>query len=171
MPIRQSTAGKHRILHVSGDVRGGESACAELHRLGRQCLAESPQLAINLRHATFIDSQTLGLFVELLRAAQAAGGDLVIVELNDRARKWFALSGLEHIFRILPDEAALSGAPAARPAAAAKAGAALEKVNVERMVQELEAALGEATAGGEPSVVGPIDEKALSEIEKLLAGG
>jgi len=170
MPVRQSTVGEYRVLTVSGDVRGSEEEYRALDRLGRECLAASPWLAVNLRHATFIDSQTLGLFVGLLRAAQAGGGNMVIVELNERARKWFELSGLEHIFRILPDEAALEAGARPRPAPA-KAGAALEKVNVERMVAELTAALGEATAGGEPSVVGPIDEKALSEIEKLLAGG
>jgi anti-anti-sigma factor len=168
MPVKQSTVGEYRLLAVSGDIRGSEEDHRTLRRLGHQCLAESPRLAVNLRHATFIDSQTLGLFVELLRTAQSRGGEVALVDLGERARKWFELSGLEHIFRILPGEAALAAASKAKPAAS-RSGAALEKVNVERMVAELEAALGEATAGGEPSAVGPVDEKALTEIEKLLA--
>jgi anti-anti-sigma factor len=167
MPVKQSTVGEYQILAVSGDIRGSEEDHRALRRLGHQCLAESPRLAVNLRHATFIDSQTLGLFVELLRTAQSRGGEVALVDLGERARKWFELSGLEHIFRILPGEAALAATSKAKPAAPRTA--ALDKVNVERMVAELEAALGEASANGEPSAAGPIDEKTLTEIEKLLA--
>jgi len=170
MPLKQSTAGAFRVVAVTGDVRGSEEDHRTLRRLGHQCLAEAPWLAINLRHATFVDSQTLGLFIELLRVAQSRGGEVVFVDVNERARKWFELSGLDHLFRILPDEGALSRVAEEKPAAA-RSGAALEKVNVERMVAELEAALGQANDGGEPSVAGPIDEKALTEIEKLLAQG
>jgi len=160
--------GDYQVLAVLGDARGSEADLAELRRLGRECLAAKPRLAINLRHATFVDSQTLGLFVELLREAQGRDGEVVLVELNERAMKWFELSGLDHIFRMLPAESALAAASGAGQAPP-RIGAALERVNVERMVEELEAALGTATDSGEPSAIGPIDEKALSEIEKLLA--
>jgi hypothetical protein len=118
---------------------------------------------------TFIDSQSLGLLIGLLRAAQSRGGETVLVQVGERAAKWFELSGLDQIFRMLPDEAAL--ARPRRPAAGPeRPKPALEQVNIERMVEELQAALGQADAAGAPSAVGPIDERALSEIEKLLSG-
>ena len=168
MPVTQRTVGDYRVLAISGDVRGGEEDHRTLRRLAHQCLAEAPWLAVNLQHATFVDSQTLGLFVELLRAAQSRGGEVALVALNERANKWFELSGLENIFRILPDEPALKAAPRGR-LASARLRPAIEKVNVERMVEELKVTLGEATAAGEPAATGPIDEKALTEIEKLLS--
>lgn len=168
MPVTKSTVGDYRVLAVSGDVRGGEEDNRTLRRAAHQCLAETPWLAVNLQHATFVDSQTLGLFVELLRAAQSRGGELALVALNDRAKKWFELSGLENIFRILPDEPSLTTNPKGR-LASARLRPAIEKVNVERMVKELTITLGEATPAGEPSQTGPVDEKALGEIEKLLS--
>lgn len=168
MPVTKSTAGEYRVLAISGDVRGGEEDHRTLRRLAHQCLAETPWLAVNLQHATFVDSQTLGLFVELLRAAQSRGGEVALVALNDRAQKWFELSGLENIFRILPDEPALTSAPKGR-LASARLRPAIESVNVERMVEELEVALGEAGPSGEPSQSGPLNEKTLTEIEKLLS--
>lgn len=165
MPVTQSASGKYKVLAVSGDIRGGESDYRKLQMLGFGLIAESPLLAVNLKNVTFIDSQTLGLLVDLLRTAQVAGGEVVLLSINERARKWFQLSGLDKLFRIVADESGLSAAPAAP-----RCKAALEQVNVERMVAELEAALGEAGVTGEPSAAVPIDEQALCEIEKLLRG-
>jgi len=169
MPVKQSTLGKYCLLSVSGDLRGSEEDYRKLRRLGHQCLAETPWLAVNLRGVTFIDSQSLGLFVELLRTAQSRGGETVLVELSERVARWFEMSGLDCIFRILPEESAL--APAGQPAAeTAKANPALERVNVGRMVRELRTALGEADASGAPSAAGPVDARELTEIEKLRSG-
>ena len=169
MPVNQRTAGEYHVLAVSGDIRGGEPDFAKLRRLGHVCLGDSPLLAVNLRHVTFVDSQTLGLFVELLRTAQARGGEAVLVEVGERAAKWFSLSGLDQVFKMVPEEAALAAASSPAGAAEAPRNSALEAVNIDRMVAELQAALGEAGDTGEPQIVGPIDEKALTEIEKLLS--
>jgi anti-anti-sigma factor len=169
MPVKQSTLGKYSLLTVSGDLRGSEEDYRKLRRMGHQCLAERPCLAVNLRQVTYIDSQSLGLFVELLRTAQSRGGETVLVELSERAARWFEMSGLDCIFRILPDQAEL--APAAEPATTApKPNPALERVNVQRMVQELRTALGEADAAGAPSAAGPVNGRELTEIEKLRSG-
>lgn len=167
MTVKQSTVGRYCVLAVSGDVRGGEVDYLALRHESYQALAESPYLAINLLHTTFIDSQTLGLLVELLRSAQGRGGEMVLVAVNERASRWFALSGLDRLFKILPEEAALKVASKlAEPAAERKP--ALDRVNIDLMVAELQAALGEADDAGAPSAAGPVDDKVLTEIEKLL---
>ena len=167
MPIEsRDGAGDYRILVLTGDFRGGEENYAALRRAGHEALAASPFMALDCKRVTFFDSQTLGLLVELLRAAQARAGGLVLTGVTERVAKWFELSGLDRIFKMLPDEAEL----AARPAGGAPGHKeVLDSVDIECMVKELQGALGEADETGAPSAGGPVDEKMLTEIEKLLS--
>lgn len=168
MPISQRAIGKFTVLAVSGDVRGGEEDYMHLRRQGHAALGAGPLLAIDLVHATFVDSQTLGLFVELLRAAQAQGGEVAIVGSGTRTERWFGLSGLDQVFRMVPEAEQLAGIT--RPTRkSARLKPVLDKVNVDRLVEELQGSLGEADKDGLPTLPGRADDKTLSEIEKLLS--
>jgi anti-anti-sigma factor len=167
VPIGEKNVGRFAVLVVSGDVRGGEEDYRALERMGLQALESGSLLAIDLAHATFIDSQTLGLFVQLLRASQARGGEVVIVGAGPRTDRWFGLSGLNQVFKMVADEEELSAIT--RPTRkSARLKPVLETVNVDRLVEELEASLGEAGENGLPTQPKTSDEKTLSEIEKLL---
>jgi anti-anti-sigma factor len=167
VPVSQKTVGKFAVLAVSGDVRGGEEDYLTLDRMGHEALDAGALLAVDLRRTTFIDSQTLGLFVELLRASQARGGEVAIVGAGQRTDRWFGLSGLDQVFRMVADEEEL--AAVTRPSRkSARLKPVLETIDVDRLVEELECSLGEADENGLPTGPGKSDEKTLSEIEKLL---
>jgi anti-anti-sigma factor len=159
--------GSYAVLGLKGDFRGGGESFTELRRRGHEALAESPFLGLDLGRVTFLDSQTLGLFVELLRSAQGRGGEVVLFKTGERTMRWFSLSGLDRIFRILgPGQTPGSLAPAPPPEGRREL---LDSVDVERMVTELREALGDAGADGAPAAPGVPDEKTLTEIDRLLA--
>jgi len=160
--------GRYQVMTLAGDIRGGEEYHDALRMEGHRALAERPFLALNCRRVTFVDSQTLGLFVELLRSAQARGGEVALTGITERVSKWFSLSGLDQLFRMLPDESSLTAGE--KTTDSQRRRAVLDAVNIERMVGELQDALGEADESGGPSAPGAADEKILTEIEKLLAG-
>lgn len=172
MPIESRQAGDYRVLALSGDIRGQEDDFLELRREGHQALAEHPFLALDCRGITFVDSQTLGLMVGLLSSAQAREGEVVLLGVTERVSRWFSLSGLDRLFRMLPDESDLAGEAAIAGGAGGTEGrrAALESVNIDQMVEELQSALGEADESGDPQPAKPVENRMLSEIEKLLEG-
>lgn len=166
MTIKREKSGEYLVLDLQGDFRGGEESFAELRQMGHGALAESPFLALDCRHVTFLDSQTLGLLVEFLRSAQTRGGGMLLIGVTERVAKWFELSGLDRIFEMVP---VLDSLPEARPASPpARHREVLDAVDVDQMVSELRAALGEADEHGAPTAPGPGEEKMLSEIERLL---
>ncbi len=166
MAIKSRKDGEYLVLALQGDFRGGEQNFVELRRAGHRALAESPFLALDCRHVTFLDSQTLGLIVELLRSAQARGGGLLLAGVTERVAKWFELSGLDRIFKTVP-----AGAPLAEAGpgdATERHKEVLDSVDVDQMVAELQEALGEADENGAPSAPAPADDRMLTEIRRLL---
>jgi anti-anti-sigma factor len=152
-------------MQLRGDFRGGTEEYAELRGSSQQALAEGAFLALDCTHVTFLDSQTLGLLVELLRAAQSRGGEMVLFGVTERVLRWFELSGLDRIFKMLPAGQPLSEAPGL-PADGQRR--LLDSVDVDRMVSELQEALGDADEDGEPTAAGPVEERMLGEIDRLL---
>jgi anti-anti-sigma factor len=165
--IERSQQGSYLVLELRGDFRGGTDDYAELRRRGQEALAESPFLALDCTHVTFLDSQTLGLLVEMLRFAQGRGGNMLLFNVGERASRWLELSGLEHIFQVLPEGRTPGDAEAVAPPEERRG--VIEAVDIERMVSELEQALGAADENGAPSgAPGPETERVLTEIDRLL---
>jgi anti-sigma B factor antagonist len=164
--IKDAKEGGHLVLELQGDFRGGAESFTELRRKGHEALAECPFLALDCKHVAFLDSQTLGLLVELMRAAHVRGGELYLVNVTERVGRWFELSGLDRIFKIMP-EGETPGALEPVPPPEERREM-LDSVDIDHMVTELREALGEADESGAPSSPGPGDEKMLSEIRKLI---
>jgi anti-sigma B factor antagonist len=163
--VDASKQGEYQVLQLHGDFRGGTEEYVELRRAGHLALAGGPFLAVDCAHVTFLDSQTLGLLVEMLRASQARGGQVVLVGVTERVRRWFELSGLDRIFKTLPATSELTEKPAPPPE---ERRGVLDSLDVDRMVSELQEALGEADEGGGPTAPGPVEERMLGEIDRLL---
>lgn len=166
MGIAKFSEGECLVLELRGDFRGSEESFQGLRRAAQEALAQSPRLMLDMTHVTFLDSQTLGLLVELLGRASERGGEVVLSGLTPRTGKWFQLSGLDRIFRCVPRHGAAAEAPTPRAAVARRP--AVAAVDIDRMVSELRSVLGEPAEDGAPSVAEPVDESALSEIEKLI---
>jgi anti-sigma B factor antagonist len=165
--VKRAESGDYLVLVLRGDFRGGGESFAELRRAGHEALAANPFLALDLARVAFLDSQTLGLLVELLRSAQARGGTLVLFNVGPRVRRWFELSGLDRIFELLDEGMTPASLRPAPPPDSRRR--LLDSVDVERLVSELSSALGEAGPDGAPAAPGPAEQRMLTEIDRLLS--
>ncbi len=166
MSIKDAKEGGYLILELQGDFRGGGENYAELRARGQEALAECSFLVLDLTHVAFLDSQTLGLLVELMRLANTRGGELYLSNVSDRVGRWFELSGLDRIFKMLADgESPATMEPAPPPEQRREM---LDSVDIDLMVTELRDALGDSAESGSPSEPASGEEKMVSEIRKLL---
>ncbi len=166
MSIKHTGESGYLILELQGDFRGGEDNFAQLRSKGHQALAECPFLVIDLAHVSFLDSQTLGLLVELMRLAHTRAGELYLANVSARVRRWFELSGLDRIFEFIPEGRRPPGPEPVPPPEERRE--MLDSVDIEVMVSELSEALGDADESGAPCQPAPEQERLANEIRKLL---
>jgi anti-sigma B factor antagonist len=57
-----------------------------------------------------MDSSGLGALVSVLKGAKEKGGDLGLICPEGSVLKVFAITGLDNVFRVFPDESALADA-------------------------------------------------------------
>lgn len=81
----------------------------ETDRLRQQVkglLPTNPQIVLNLRDLTFLDSGGMGTLIELLASAQKAGGRLKLSSLSKHIRDALTITKLMVVFEVFPDELA-----------------------------------------------------------------
>ncbi|TXC81875.1 anti-sigma factor antagonist [Metabacillus litoralis] len=61
---------------------------------------ENPQISVNLKNVSYMDSTGLGVFVGLLKNVRKNNGNLHLVELTDRLERLFSITGLSDIIDI-----------------------------------------------------------------------
>lgn len=61
---------------------------------------ENPNITINLKDVSYMDSTGLGVFVGLLKSVRKSNGQLNLVELSDRLERLFTITGLSDIIDI-----------------------------------------------------------------------
>jgi anti-sigma B factor antagonist len=59
-----------------------------------------PNIIVNLKNVSYMDSTGLGVFVGLLKAVRSEDGQLKLVELTDRLERLFSITGLSDIIDI-----------------------------------------------------------------------
>ena len=57
-------------------------------------------MMINLKDVSYLDSTGLGVFVGLFKKLKENGGELRLVELSDRVRRLFEITGLGNVMNI-----------------------------------------------------------------------
>jgi anti-sigma B factor antagonist len=60
----------------------------------------NPNIIVNLKNVSYMDSTGLGVFVGLLKGVRKEGGQLKLVELTDRLERLFSITGLSDIIDI-----------------------------------------------------------------------
>jgi len=67
-------------------------------------LSTNPQIVLNLRDLTFLDSSGMGALIELFTSAQRAGGCLKLANLGRNIRDALTVTKLMVVFEAFPDE-------------------------------------------------------------------
>lgn len=91
--------GDQTIVSVAGEI---DAYTAPKLREAILPLAEdsNPNLTINLKDVSYMDSTGLGVFVGLLKSVRKNNGQLNLVELSDRLERLFTITGLSDIIDI-----------------------------------------------------------------------
>lgn len=60
-------------------------------------------ITVNLKDVSYMDSTGLGVFVGLFKQLNNNGGELKLVELSDRLKRLFKITGLSNVMKITED--------------------------------------------------------------------
>lgn len=60
-------------------------------------------ILLDLKHVTFMSSADLMALVSLLKAAKAAGCNLLVSSMSEQVRMLFEITGLDQVFEIFKD--------------------------------------------------------------------
>lgn len=63
-------------------------------------LAQGNTIIVNLRDVSYLDSTGLGVFVGLFKQLKKTDGELQLIELSDRLKRLFEITGLSHVMNI-----------------------------------------------------------------------
>jgi anti-sigma B factor antagonist len=69
-------------------------------------LPASPQIVLNLRDLTYLDSGGMGTLIEVFASAQKAGGRVKLANLSKHTREVLHIAKLIAVFEVFPDELA-----------------------------------------------------------------
>ena len=99
LKVQTQISGEVCILHCSGRIVFGDEGAA-LRERGRNILAGTPKVVVNLKGVDSIDSGGLGILVGLLVSARNRGGELKLVSPNQRIKELLRRTSLDKIFRV-----------------------------------------------------------------------
>jgi len=99
LKVEINKLGEQAIVSVAGEI---DAYTAPKLREAIIPLAEepNPNITINLKNVSYMDSTGLGVFVGLLKSVRKNGGQLNLVELSDRLERLFSITGLSDIIDI-----------------------------------------------------------------------
>ncbi len=90
------------VIRVSGDIDFSRSPQLREGLLG--AINDGPaRLVIDLNDVPYMDSSGLASLVEVFKAQNAAGGKLVLCNLQSKVRGIFEIAKLDQIFKIADD--------------------------------------------------------------------
>jgi anti-sigma B factor antagonist len=89
------------ILAIEGEI---DLSCSPELRgiLHGYAKAKCPALILDFKQVDYVDSSALATLIEYVRDAQAFGGRMVIVQMNERVRTIFDIVRLGEFLPILP---------------------------------------------------------------------
>ena len=99
LKVQTQISGDVCILHCSGRIVFGDEGAA-LRERGRNILAGTPKVVVDLNEVDYIDSGGLGILVGLWVSAGNKGGELKLVSPTQRIKELLQRTSLAKIFRV-----------------------------------------------------------------------
>ena len=93
--------GGWRILAVDGEL--DLSTSGEFRDALSELVDDTPNVAVDLRAVSFMDSTALGVIVAAMKRTRERGGDLALIGPAGSPRKVLAITALDQIMRIVDE--------------------------------------------------------------------
>ena len=94
------------FVRLSGDLIGSPDTDQLLQSVDMHLGEEINQCAVDLSEIRYINSTGIGVLVSLLTKFRSRGGEMVLINPADHPKKMLAITKLNNIFTVSPDEAA-----------------------------------------------------------------
>ncbi|GAF11777.1 anti-sigma F factor antagonist [Bacillus sp. JCM 19046] len=103
LSIRSEQVDSTYHIHLAGEI---DTYTAPQLRESLLPLAEKENLTINIHfdEVEYIDSTGLGVFVGILKATDANGGQLTLQGMSSRVKRLFTITGLDEVITIKEKE-------------------------------------------------------------------
>jgi anti-sigma B factor antagonist len=90
---------KEVLIHIGGEI---DAYTAPKLREELLSLAEGGNklIIVNLKEVTYLDSTGLGVFVGLFKELKKNNGELKLIDLSNRLKRLFEITGLSHIMNV-----------------------------------------------------------------------
>lgn len=87
------------VIDIAGEI--DIFTAPDVRRVGLEAITDgATRVILDLTRTTFLDSTGLGVIIGLSKRVRPAGGDVVIVNVDDGIARTFEITGLNEIFRI-----------------------------------------------------------------------
>ncbi|MFZ7943215.1 MULTISPECIES: anti-sigma factor antagonist [Bacillaceae] len=97
--IDKQQNGEEIVVRVGGEI-DAFTAPKLRDELASLAEGENQTIIVNLKDVSYLDSTGLGVFVGVFKQMKKNGGELQLVELSDRLKRLFQITGLSHIMNI-----------------------------------------------------------------------
>ena len=92
-------------IRLAGDLIGSPDTDQLLQSVNDHLSDDLTSCAVDLSEVRYINSTGIGVLVSLLTKFRSRGGELVLINPADHPKKMLALTKLNNIFAVAPDEA------------------------------------------------------------------
>ncbi|MDB5270913.1 MAG: anti-anti-sigma factor [Hymenobacter sp.] len=93
------------FIRLAGDLIGSPDTDQLLQTVNHHLGEDLTHCAIDLSEIRYINSTGIGVLVSLLTKFRSRGGELVLINPADHPKKMLAITKLNNIFTVSPDEA------------------------------------------------------------------
>ena len=93
------------FVRLAGDLIGSPDTDQLLATVNTHLGEDLNQCAVDLSEIRYINSTGIGVLVSLLTKFRSRGGEMVLINPADHPKKMLALTKLNNIFTVSPDEA------------------------------------------------------------------
>ena len=93
------------FVRLSGDLIGSPDTDQLLQTINTHLGEDHTQCAVDLSEVRYINSTGIGVLVSLLTKFRSRGGELVLINPAEHPKKMLAITKLNNIFSVSPDEA------------------------------------------------------------------
>jgi len=94
------------LIRLSGDLIGSPDTQQLLQSVNEHLGESVTNCAVDLSEIRYINSTGIGVLVSLLTKFRSRGGEMILINPADHPKKMLALTKLNNIFSVAPDEAA-----------------------------------------------------------------
>jgi anti-sigma B factor antagonist len=98
--LKESKTGDALILHLEGELMGGDETRAFQERIYSAIREGAVQIVVDMEQVKWMNSSGLGSLMAGMITLRGSGGDMRLAKLNDRVRRPIEITKLDQILKI-----------------------------------------------------------------------